>query len=125
MRTKLNETMLKHEFPKPKFKGFMPDNAQANWNTIRIIYGFRDLFVKMVNKECAYLFHWTQSFNKHSKQLIKPKLQDQHNVLCNQHKNAKSFVEVDDLYVIIRCWWLSLGVVLEIDVHELANWFNF
>jgi hypothetical protein len=27
MWIKLNETMLKHEFPKPNFKGFMVDNA--------------------------------------------------------------------------------------------------
>jgi hypothetical protein len=27
MWTKLNETMLKHEFPKPSFKGFMADSA--------------------------------------------------------------------------------------------------
>jgi hypothetical protein len=30
MWTKLNETMLKHKFPKPNFKGFMADNTQAN-----------------------------------------------------------------------------------------------
>jgi hypothetical protein len=28
--TKLNETMLKHRFPKPNFKGFMANNAQIN-----------------------------------------------------------------------------------------------
>jgi hypothetical protein len=30
MWTKLNETMLKHGFPKLNFKGFMVDSAQAN-----------------------------------------------------------------------------------------------
>jgi hypothetical protein len=30
MWTKLNETMMKHGFPKPNLKGFMADNAQAN-----------------------------------------------------------------------------------------------
>jgi len=30
MWTKLNETILKHGFPKPNFKGFMVDSAQAN-----------------------------------------------------------------------------------------------
>jgi len=48
MWTKFNETMLKHEFPKPNFKGFMADNAQANWNIIRIVYGSGDPFVRMV-----------------------------------------------------------------------------
>jgi hypothetical protein len=31
------ETMLKHGFPKPNFKGFMADNAQANLNAIKIV----------------------------------------------------------------------------------------
>ncbi len=30
MWTKLIEMMLKHKFPKPNFKGFVADNAQAN-----------------------------------------------------------------------------------------------
>ncbi len=38
--TKLNETMLKHKLPKPNFKGFMVNNAQANWNAIKIVYGY-------------------------------------------------------------------------------------
>jgi len=42
MWTKLNEMMLKHEIPKPKFKGFMVDDAQANWNVVKIIYGSKD-----------------------------------------------------------------------------------
>jgi hypothetical protein len=33
MWTKFNEKMLKHGFPKPNFKGFMVDSAQANWFT--------------------------------------------------------------------------------------------
>ncbi len=49
--TKLNETMLKHGFPKPKFERFMANSAQTNWNTIQIIYVLKDPFVKMVNKE--------------------------------------------------------------------------
>jgi hypothetical protein len=57
MWTKLNDTMLKHGFPKLNFKGFMDNNTQANWNTIRIVYGLGDLSVRMVDKECAFLFH--------------------------------------------------------------------
>jgi hypothetical protein len=37
----------------------MDDNAYANWNAIKIIYGFKDPFIRMINKECTYLFHWT------------------------------------------------------------------
>jgi hypothetical protein len=42
MWKKLNNTMFKHEFPKPNFKGFMVDNTQANWNVVRIVYDFGD-----------------------------------------------------------------------------------
>jgi hypothetical protein len=72
MWTKLNEIMLKHGFPKPNFKGFMVNNTQANWNAIKIVYGFWDLYVMMVDKECTYLFHWIQSFSRHTRKLIKP-----------------------------------------------------
>jgi len=117
--------MLKHGFAKPNFKGFAADNTHANWNIARIVYGSRDPFVMMVDKECTCLFHWIQLLNKHTKQLIKLDLQDQHNVFCHKYNNAKSLVEVSNLYVIICCWWLSLGATFEACVHELANWLNF
>jgi hypothetical protein len=50
MWTKLNETMLKHKFPKPNFEGFMVDSAQANWNMVRIVYGLGDPSIRMVDK---------------------------------------------------------------------------
>jgi hypothetical protein len=52
----------------------MADNAQTNWNVVKIVYGSGDPSVKMVDKEHTYLFHWTQSFDKHTKQLIKLEL---------------------------------------------------
>jgi hypothetical protein len=54
----LNETMLKNKFPKPNFKGFMVDNAQINWNVVIIVYGLGDPYVKMVDMEHTYLFHY-------------------------------------------------------------------
>ncbi len=33
------------------FKGFMVDNVQANWNTVRIMYGSGDPNEPMVNKK--------------------------------------------------------------------------
>jgi hypothetical protein len=56
----------------------MVDNTQANWNVIIIVYGSKDPSVRMVDEECTCLFNWIQSFNKHTKQLIKPKLQGEH-----------------------------------------------
>ncbi len=63
--TKLNETMLKHGFPKPNFEGFMVDSAQTNWNMINIIYILKDPFVKMVDKEPS--IYSIESLNKHIK----------------------------------------------------------
>jgi hypothetical protein len=58
---------------------------------VRIVYGSGDPSIKMVDKERTCLFHWTQSLDKHTKQLIRPELQDEHKALCHQYKNATSF----------------------------------
>jgi hypothetical protein len=50
--------MLKYGVVGTKFKGFMVDIAQANWNVVRIVYGFVDPTMEMVNKEKSCLFHW-------------------------------------------------------------------
>jgi hypothetical protein len=55
MWTKLNDTMLKHGFRKLNFKGFMTDNTQANWNIIKIVYGYGDLYVEVVDKENNFI----------------------------------------------------------------------
>ncbi len=75
--------MFKAHVSKSNFKGFMVNNAQGNWNAIKIVYGYGDPSIKMVDNECTCLFYWIQSLNRHTKKLIKPKLQDQHNVLCH------------------------------------------
>src|SRR6202161_3696409 len=43
----LNHVMSRHGFPKPHFKGFMADRAQANWNAVRIVYASGDPKVPM------------------------------------------------------------------------------
>jgi hypothetical protein len=53
--------MLKHGFPKPNFKEFMAGSAQVNWNAVKIVYGSRDPYVRVVDKEhtygpCEYFF---------------------------------------------------------------------
>ncbi len=54
---KFKEVILKHDGIKPNFKGFMPKNAKANWNEVKIINGIKDPTVKMVDKEHTCLFH--------------------------------------------------------------------
>jgi hypothetical protein len=51
MWTKLNHLMLMFRFANPNFKRFMANNAHANWNVVRIVYGSGAAFVKMVDKE--------------------------------------------------------------------------
>jgi hypothetical protein len=43
----LNDVMARHDILEPKFKGFMADSAQANWNDIRVIYGSGDATISM------------------------------------------------------------------------------
>jgi len=64
---KLNAIIEKKGLGMPIFKGFMVDNAQANWNDVHIVYGTRDHVIKMVNKEQTYFFHWTWTFDIHTK----------------------------------------------------------
>jgi hypothetical protein len=61
MCTKFNETMLKHGFAKPNIKGFMANNAQP-------IGMLLELFMVVgIDKKHTYLFHWIQSFDRHTK----------------------------------------------------------
>jgi hypothetical protein len=71
---KLNKVMFMKGVPNLKLKGFMVDNTEVNWNTIRIMYGNRDPSELMVEREQTCYFHWTQSMDRHTKQQIKPKM---------------------------------------------------
>jgi hypothetical protein len=53
----LNDVMARHGVPEPKFKGFMADSAQANWNAVRIIYGSGDATIPMKDQERTCFFH--------------------------------------------------------------------
>jgi hypothetical protein len=67
MWTNLNQIMFKHEYVEPNFKGFMVSIAQVSWNAIKIVYGSSDAIIRMVDKECKSLFHWTQLLDRHTK----------------------------------------------------------
>ncbi len=73
---KLNATILKKGVANPNFKGFMADNAQANWNVVRIVYGIRDPISSWLTMKILVFFHWIQSRNTHTKKLIASKFQD-------------------------------------------------
>ncbi len=75
---KLNIVVEKKGLGMHVFKGFMADGAQANWNDVCIVNGTKDPMVKMVDKKRTCFFHWTQSLDKHTKQVIAPKFHDRH-----------------------------------------------
>ena len=75
----VNDVMARHGVPSPKFKGFMADSAQTNWNAVRVIYGSGDTTIPMKDQERTCLFHWAQSLEKHTKADICADLQHQHN----------------------------------------------
>jgi hypothetical protein len=78
----LNDVMAKHSILKPKFKEFMVDSAQANWNAVKVIYGSGNATIPMKDQEKMCLFHWAQSLEKHMKADIRTDLQYQHRQLC-------------------------------------------
>jgi hypothetical protein len=79
----------------------------------------------MVDKKWTYLFHWTQSLDKHTKQLITPNFHDQYKSLCYDYKKAMSLEETDLRYVVIRSWWYSFGTTSEGAIQEFNNGFGF
>jgi hypothetical protein len=48
----------------------------------------------MVDKERTCFSHWTQSLDKHMKQLIAPKFHDQHKIICYDYKKSMPLEEV-------------------------------
>jgi hypothetical protein len=51
MWRKLNAIVEKKRLGMFIFKGFMADNAQANWNVVHIVYGIGDFTVEMIDKK--------------------------------------------------------------------------
>ena len=121
----LNSVLAQSGVSKTNFKGFMADSAQANWNAVRVVYGSSNIAEPMENRERTYLFHWTQSMEKHTVTNIRSDLQDQHRLLCKQYKNATSHEDSETWYVAIKAWWLSSGACLSEGLKPLELWLAF
>jgi hypothetical protein len=121
----LNDIMGRYGVPEPKFKGFMADSAQTNWNAVRVIYGSGDTTIPMKDQEKTWLFHWAQSLEKHTKADIRADLQHQHRQLCRQYKNAASASESETQYLAIQAWWLSSGATSKEGLSRLELWLAF
>jgi hypothetical protein len=94
--------MARHGIPEPKFKGFMADSTQANWNVVKVIYDSGDASIPMKDQERTCLFHWIQSLKKHTKADIRTDLQYQHRQLYRQYKNVASADKAETRYRAIR-----------------------
>jgi hypothetical protein len=121
MWIKLNVIMMKHIFSKPNLKGFLVDITHVNWSSIKVVHGSSDATVVMVDKEQTCLFHWTQSLDKHTKQLIKHELKSGHKAMCFEYKNATSLIEANTCYVPIHYWWFSSNIASKSGIHELES----
>jgi hypothetical protein len=97
--------MANHDILHPTFIVFMADNAQTNWNVVRIVYGLGDPKVPMEARDRIFYLHWKQPLKKHMKSYIKHELQDQHRHLCLQYRNASSIEEAETRYLAIKAWW--------------------
>jgi hypothetical protein len=121
----LNDVMARHDVPEPKFKGFMANSAQANWNVVRVIYGSGDATIPMKDQERMCLSHWAQSLEKHTKADIHVDLQHQYRQLCRQYKNTTSASESKTRYLAILTWWLSSRATSEEGLSRLELWLAF
>ena len=117
--------MEKHGVFDVNFCGFMADSAQANFNAVREIFGSGDKSQPMENKERTCLFHWTMTLDRHTKQYIKPELQDMHKRLCHEYRKCKTKTDADIAMEAIKAWWYSFGGISESALKELVDWINF
>lgn len=67
----LNVVMARHNLRNPKFKDFMAESTQANWNVVWIIYNSGDASFFMEEKKRTCLFYWTEFLEKHTKANIR------------------------------------------------------
>ena len=117
--------MEKHGVKDVNFAGFMADSAQANFNVVREVFGSGDKMEPMLGRERTCQFHWSQTLERHTKQLIKPELKEVHKRLCHEYRLCKKKANADAAMEAIRAWWFSSGVVSEGGLKELNDWLSF
>jgi hypothetical protein len=107
------------------FKGFMADNAHANWNAVWVIYGNGKKEDRMDDRERTCQFHWTQSMVKYTEKYIPEELWEQHKKMCHQYRTARTMDEAESMYHELRAWWVSAGAVTEKALNKLELWLAF
>ena len=88
----LNRVMSAHMESNITFRGFMADEAQANWIAVRTVYG-EDPSKPMIGKERSCLFHFMDSMRKRTEKNIKMEYRSEHIAMCLQWRNSASQTE--------------------------------
>ena len=117
--------LKQHGLEDVNFKGFMADSAQANFNAVRRIFGSGDKNIPMEDKERTCQFHWSMVLERHTRQLIKPKLQAKHMELCHEYRKCRTKANSNLAMASIKAWWFSSGACSESSLKELTSWLNF
>lgn len=116
----LNQVMKKNGLQAVSFCGFMADEAIANWNAIRQVYG-QGQSIPMLGQERSCLFHFKDSLHKHTKKCIVKDKRQQHIELCESWRNATNEDDAKAKYNIIRAFWKT-GAAYPIQVPALESW---
>ena len=83
------------------FKGFMADNAQANWNVVRKTYGNGDPTMPMEDYEHTYHCHWFANLDKSTQKPVKLSLLYQHKQFCKYCMDVVTIEDVETKYHLI------------------------
>ena len=103
----------------------MADSAQENFNVVRKTFGSGDKNIQMKRKERTCQFNWSIALDRHTRQLIKPKLQAKHIELYYEYRKYRSKVDEDLALASIKAWWFSSSACSESGVKELTLWLDF
>ena len=109
----MNYVLLKSGSPPANFRGFMADEASANWQAIQTFFNNGP----SNRREISCLFFWKQSFNLHTIQCVSKNFQDKHKCLCKMWRGAFNEEEAIAMFRKIRGWW-AIGKVVDSIYHR-------
>lgn len=118
--TLLNRVMEREGYKVAKFRGFMADEAQANWRAVRTVFNQGPDNV-LVGQERSCSFHWEQSMQQHAKKCIPPHSQEEFKLRCRQWKSAPS-EEAAELELDNLRRWLRNGHADKTKISILETW---
>ena len=116
----LNTVVQQSGFPIPEFRGFMADEANANWIAVRTVY-FGGAKKTQPDKERSCTFHWEQSMVRHTQKCIRPSSQEEHKCLCRKWRNAMSENASEICKNEIRKFWRA-GHANAGEIPALETW---